>query len=78
MDIDEHLQHDTSAEGNFISRTPLVSAARPMPDALIESDRRSSNAAIPDSEGHSLPLPSPVMPSPACPLLASHRSPTVD
>ena len=78
MDVDELLQHDTPAEGIFVSRTPLVSAARPMPDGLIESDHRSFLAATPDSAGHSLTLPSPVAPSPACPLLAFHCSPTVD
>ena len=78
MDIDELLQHDASAEGIFVSRIPLGSAARPVPDGLNESDRRSFHAATHDSASHSLPLPSPVVPSPAWPLHAFHRSPTVD
>ena len=78
MDIDELLQHDTSAEGIFVSKIPLGSAARPVPDGLNESDRRSFHAATHDSASHSLPLPSPVVPSPAWPLPAFHRSPTVD
>ena len=68
MDVDELLQHDTSAEGIFVTRTPLVSAARPMPGVFIESDCHHFDAAIPGAV-LSLPLPSPVVPSPACPLL---------
>ena len=75
---DEHGQRDTSAEGNFISRSSPVSAVRPMPGAFFKSDRRSFNAAIPDCAGRTLPVPLHVVPSPACPLLAFHRAPTVD
>ena len=49
-----------------------------MPGVFIESDCHSFDAALPDCAVLPLPLPSLVVPSPACPLPAAHLAPTVD